>query len=171
MKGRSTALCWIRPALLQSGIGTDADSGAKDAQERRFRRKQRFSSGSISYAALHTVQETFGSGLASAIRCSPTFNIPTMERCPQCKHSPLRRSRTRSLIERLRKAVTPQRPHRCPECGWRGWGPERNPHETGAIESGQVPDFGIIDAELEEKGVRAETPSDSTATGAPRNQP
>jgi hypothetical protein len=74
-----------------------------------------------------------------------------MERCPRCKFAHLTRSRTRSLIERVRKALTAERPHRCVQCGWRGWGPERNPHDTGTMESSEVPDLAVVDSLLEEK--------------------
>jgi hypothetical protein len=51
----------------------------------------------------------------------------------------------------VRKALTAERPHRCVQCGWRGWGPERNPHDTGTMESSEVPDLAVVDSLLEEK--------------------
>jgi primosomal protein N' len=41
--------------------------------------------------------------------------------CPRCGAAPLQRSRTRTLLDRVRKTLTSDRPHRCVSCGWRGW--------------------------------------------------
>jgi len=47
---------------------------------------------------------------------------PSTDRvCPRCAQGQLLRSHTRSRIERIRKAYTSRRPHRCAKCGWRGW--------------------------------------------------
>lgn len=46
-----------------------------------------------------------------------------MSHCPHCKSDNIRRSRTRSRWERLRKEITRRRPYRCRECNWRGWMP------------------------------------------------
>ena len=43
--------------------------------------------------------------------------------CPACRSLLVCRSRTRSIRERVRKALTGTRPHRCHDCGWRGWMP------------------------------------------------
>lgn len=43
------------------------------------------------------------------------------ESCPSCAGHEVRRSKARSLYERLRKAHTPKRLFRCHHCGWRGW--------------------------------------------------
>lgn len=40
--------------------------------------------------------------------------------CPTCQMV-LRRSRSRSPFEKLRKRFTTKRPYRCPNCGWRKW--------------------------------------------------
>ena len=40
--------------------------------------------------------------------------------CPKCG-SPVHRSRTRGLGEKLVKLLTANRTYRCFECGWRGW--------------------------------------------------
>lgn len=40
--------------------------------------------------------------------------------CPKCG-SPVHRSRTRGLGEKLVKTLTANRTYRCFECGWRGW--------------------------------------------------
>jgi hypothetical protein len=75
-----------------------------------------------------------------------------MQHCPQCHSTALRRTRTRSLLERVRRSLTADRPHRCHDCGWRGWGPGRDPHHpdaSAAILAPRPPDFGAIDAELE----------------------
>ena len=44
-----------------------------------------------------------------------------MNNCPQSRSDAIRRSRTRSRWEELRKELTGKRPYRCDECGWRGW--------------------------------------------------
>ena len=52
--------------------------------------------------------------------------------CPLCSSMAVYRSRTRSTSARVRKRFTNARPHRCHDCGWRGWieeseGPESEP--------------------------------------------
>jgi len=41
--------------------------------------------------------------------------------CPECGSAKLYRSHTKTLSEKARKEMTPKRPFRCHECGWRGW--------------------------------------------------
>ena len=43
--------------------------------------------------------------------------------CPACHSLQVCRSHTRSVRERVRKALTANRPYRCQECRWRGWMP------------------------------------------------
>jgi uncharacterized protein with PIN domain len=87
-----------------------------------------------------------------------------MEHCPQCHSTAVRRARTRSLLERVRRSFTADRLHRCHECGWRGWGEERNHHVTPAILATQRPDFVAIDVELEQLN----RPAAAAAPDAPR---
>jgi len=46
---------------------------------------------------------------------------PEEQACPQCKTGLAHRSRSRNLVERLRKEFRPERLYRCAACGWRGW--------------------------------------------------
>ncbi|MEO7276361.1 MAG: polysaccharide biosynthesis protein [Vicinamibacterales bacterium] len=41
--------------------------------------------------------------------------------CPECKAARVRRSKARSLIERVRRDFGQERLFRCDGCGWRGW--------------------------------------------------
>jgi hypothetical protein len=41
--------------------------------------------------------------------------------CPTCHEYNLYRSRSRDIVEFLRKKFTNKRPYRCHTCGWRGW--------------------------------------------------
>jgi hypothetical protein len=68
----------------------------------------------------------------------------SMLRCPRCQSAHVHRSRLR-LYERPFKLVTSRRPHRCHDCGWRGWGV----HEP-----------------LEEYAFRGDRPTDQEPLGA-----
>lgn len=46
---------------------------------------------------------------------------PPRRTCPRCGAERVHRSRTRSVLEALRRAVTPYEPVRCHACGHRGW--------------------------------------------------
>jgi hypothetical protein len=72
-----------------------------------------------------------------------------MTRCPSCDAQALQRSRTRSGLERLRKALTAERPHRCRSCGWRGWRPEQNVYRPTLIGQAGPPSFSEIEAALD----------------------
>ena len=41
--------------------------------------------------------------------------------CPSCGSTRVYPSRLRSLLERVRQAMTGMHPVRCHECGWRRW--------------------------------------------------
>ena len=41
--------------------------------------------------------------------------------CPACNSPEVHRSRSRSIAEKLKKAITEDRLFRCQKCGWRGW--------------------------------------------------
>ena len=74
-----------------------------------------------------------------------------MERCPCCGSNRVRRSRTKTFMERLHRQFSMKRLHRCQACGWRGWGLETlKPAEPGDIrESGSpAPDLQAIDRAL-----------------------
>jgi UDP-GlcNAc:undecaprenyl-phosphate GlcNAc-1-phosphate transferase len=42
-------------------------------------------------------------------------------KCPKCHEWRLNRSRSHGAFEQLRRRFTTRRPHRCANCGWRGW--------------------------------------------------
>ena len=44
-----------------------------------------------------------------------------MHKCPECGSARLYPSRTRGVLERLRRVVTPSQPYRCHKCDHRGW--------------------------------------------------
>ncbi len=70
-----------------------------------------------------------------------------MRKCPNCGSPRVHRSRSRGVLEQLRKAVSSKRPHRCHACGWRGWGVETQeaaePEEILRVRG--APDFHVID--------------------------
>jgi hypothetical protein len=41
--------------------------------------------------------------------------------CPKCGSHRVRPSRVRSLVERIRRAVTERQPYRCHGCNYRAW--------------------------------------------------
>jgi hypothetical protein len=41
--------------------------------------------------------------------------------CPSCISARVHRSRSRTLVERVRRTMTVERLFRCDSCGWRGW--------------------------------------------------
>lgn len=50
--------------------------------------------------------------------------------CPACRSPRVYLSRPRTLVERLRKALSVKAPHRCHDCGWRRWALIQN-HPAG----------------------------------------
>jgi hypothetical protein len=50
-----------------------------------------------------------------------------MIQCPKCNSEDVHRSRSRSILERLRCHLTAKRPYRCRICGWRNWGLNTGP--------------------------------------------
>ena len=55
---------------------------------------------------------------AAAAWESPDFML---QDCPSCGRRMAQRSRARSATERVRRAMSTERPFRCTSCGWRGW--------------------------------------------------
>ena len=47
--------------------------------------------------------------------------MPSSQICPQCGEYDLYRSRSRNLIEKSVKKISPLRTYRCHHCNWRGW--------------------------------------------------
>jgi hypothetical protein len=68
--------------------------------------------------------------------------------CPNCGSPRVHRSRTKGWIEHIRKGLGPDRPHRCPDCRWRGWAVETaRPFEAEDAKPSRepAPDFALID--------------------------
>jgi hypothetical protein len=53
-----------------------------------------------------------------------------MQQCPSCQSDRIHYSRTKGVWESWRKQITGKRPHRCRQCGWRGWAADSGPHFT-----------------------------------------
>jgi FlaA1/EpsC-like NDP-sugar epimerase len=66
--------------------------------------------------------------------------------CPRCPDGHARRSRARSLPERIRREFTSERLYRCTECGWRGWLVPMDFGEQQLIDNVATPDLGALDA-------------------------
>ena len=73
--------------------------------------------------------------------------VPTGLVCPSCSSAAVQRSRTRVMSERVWRRLTSARPHRCRDCGWRGWlKPVEGPREEQAFSAeSESPDFGVLD--------------------------
>ncbi len=74
-----------------------------------------------------------------------------MQNCSKCGSPRVHRSRSRGWFEKVRKAFTHKRPHRCHACGWRGWALERQPGDQGGRSERAArpsPDFGAIDVAI-----------------------
>jgi hypothetical protein len=70
-----------------------------------------------------------------------------VRQCPKCGSPRIHRSRSRGLLEQIRKTVTSRRPHRCHACGWRGWGVETQEPATPELPTAirPAPDLDVID--------------------------
>ena len=71
-----------------------------------------------SYRTAGAGEATGVAPIAEAIR--PSDEVAA-RRCPACGSRAVHRSRVRSRVEPWRKSLRKNRPHRCHECGWRGW--------------------------------------------------
>ncbi len=97
-----------------------------------------------------------------------------MHKCPKCGSPRVHRSRSRGLVEQLRKTVSSKRPHRCHACGWRGWGvATQEPAEPEDIlRVRAAPDLHVIDTVISGVvvGRRSESRGSrkSKSTGKPR---
>jgi len=81
------------------------------------------------------------------------------QQCPRCGHAELRRSRARTVIERLRRGVSRERPFRCQECQWRGW---LIPLDYAILDAGApeatLPDLRSLDAAFPPPSERRDHP-------------
>jgi hypothetical protein len=71
-----------------------------------------------------------------------------VRRCPACATGRVRRSRARTLHERVKKGFTARRPHRCDDCGWRGWLMPLHFDELVQVDAPAVPDLSTIDSAI-----------------------
>jgi len=65
--------------------------------------------------------------------------------CPRCPDGHVRRSKARSLAERIRREFTSERLYRCAECGWRGWLMPMDFGEQALIDPIATPDLRTLD--------------------------
>jgi len=68
--------------------------------------------------------------------------------CPKCSTGTLKRSRSRSAAERMRKRLTSLRPFRCTECDWRGWLEHMEPSGVAHVLGQAPPDLEALDEGL-----------------------
>jgi FlaA1/EpsC-like NDP-sugar epimerase len=66
--------------------------------------------------------------------------------CPNCRTGRARRSRARTIPERIRKEFTAARLFRCDECGWRGWLLPLDFGDQTRVHVLPVPDLKSLDA-------------------------
>jgi FlaA1/EpsC-like NDP-sugar epimerase/predicted RNA-binding Zn-ribbon protein involved in translation (DUF1610 family) len=75
----------------------------------------------------------------------------THQKCPRCESVEIHRSHPRFWFYRLWRELTPRRPYRCHNCGWRGWlapFPDVHPVEGLPYADGTV-DIASIDSAVE----------------------
>ena len=93
-------------------------------------------------------------GLPTAVSTQPALKQPAgthvlgheMQPCPACGSARARRSRARTIPERLKKEMTSQRMFRCEDCGWRGWLAPLIPGVVAGVEV-PPPDWTSLDSE------------------------
>jgi FlaA1/EpsC-like NDP-sugar epimerase len=69
--------------------------------------------------------------------------------CPSCVSARVYRSRSRNVLERLRRGMTAERLFRCDACGWRGWLMPLVSIEGDPVEPVPAPDLDSIDRMVE----------------------
>jgi hypothetical protein len=67
--------------------------------------------------------------------------------CPHCKAARVRRSKARSVIERVRRDFGQERLFRCDGCGWRGWLLPLVFSDGEPLEQADAPDLDGLDRE------------------------
>ena len=68
--------------------------------------------------------------------------------CGSCRTPRLRRSRSRSVLEQLRKKMTRRRLFECPSCGWRGWAMPKSASPSTVIRQFEPEDLRALDLAL-----------------------
>ena len=87
----------------------------------------------------------------------------TSQHCPGCRSTQVHRSKSRHVIERIRRGVTPERLFRCDECGWRGWLVPLVCIEGGNAVAAKNPDLARLDRAV------VSNPMAGRVTFSPRN--
>jgi FlaA1/EpsC-like NDP-sugar epimerase len=102
-----------------------------------------------------TFQDAYGSTTAVPAQFDPkqpaATDIPGHDEqaCPACGTARARRSRARTIAERLRKEITVERLFRCDECGWRGWLVPLQLRQPAPVDALPAVDLTILDAVTE----------------------
>jgi len=76
--------------------------------------------------------------------------------CPRCPDGHVRRSKARSIAERIRREFTSERLYRCGECGWRGWLMPMDFGDRPLVDAAHSPDLRALDGQV--PGIGAERP-------------
>jgi FlaA1/EpsC-like NDP-sugar epimerase len=99
-------------------------------------------------------QDAGGSTIAVAAHCAPQQLDASdvlghdEQPCPACGTARARRSRARTIPERIKREITAQRLFRCDDCGWRGWLAPLLGAAT-AFEVTPPPDWASLDSDAE----------------------
>jgi hypothetical protein len=65
--------------------------------------------------------------------------------CPSCISARVHRSHARTLVERMRRNMGPERLFRCDACGWRGWLMPLVSIESGLADHAPAPNLAEVD--------------------------
>jgi FlaA1/EpsC-like NDP-sugar epimerase len=87
-------------------------------------------------------------GTASGVAAAASTRRIDAQLCPSCKALALRRSKARTVAERVRRRISVQRPFRCSQCDWRGWLLPLQYGDAAAVEPASAPDLASLDALL-----------------------
>jgi UDP-GlcNAc:undecaprenyl-phosphate GlcNAc-1-phosphate transferase len=96
--------------------------------------------------AVSSVDADRGTETVNPMGVRDAMHVLGSDPCPSCGSHEVRRSKVRSLPERLRKAYSPKRMFRCQRCGWRG---RLMPLECPSMpEANWSPDLTAIDTSM-----------------------
>ncbi|HEX5475298.1 MAG TPA: nucleoside-diphosphate sugar epimerase/dehydratase [Vicinamibacterales bacterium] len=68
--------------------------------------------------------------------------------CPSCSGAHVRRSRTKGIVERVKREFSEERVFRCDACGWRGWLMPLVFSDAQAAEVDGEPDLSVVDRSI-----------------------
>ena len=88
-----------------------------------------------------------------------------MRVCPQCGSEEVHRSRTRTAVEHVRRAMTRKRLHHCYACDWRGWGEVTAPPAPAEQGPGLIPIALPIDGPVDLEALDLEAIDQALAGG------